>query len=68
MRVGNRLYYPRSFLVLDRGTVAIVCREPGALGTISLCALNELADGPLFRFLKRCLRNAGGSLRHRAQP
>ncbi len=32
VKVGNRLYYPRSFLVLDRETVATVCRALGALG------------------------------------
>jgi len=33
VKVGNRLYYPRSFLVLDRESVATVCRALGALGS-----------------------------------
>jgi hypothetical protein len=33
VKVGNRLYYPRSFLVLDRKTVATVCRALGDLGS-----------------------------------
>ena len=33
VKVGNRLYYPRSFLVLDRETVATVCRALGDLGS-----------------------------------
>ena len=33
VKVGNRLYYPRSFLVLDRASVATVCRALGDLGT-----------------------------------
>lgn len=32
VKVGNRLYYPRAFLVLDRDVVATVCR---ALGNIA---------------------------------
>lgn len=32
VKVGNRLYYPQSFLVLDRETVATVCRALGGLG------------------------------------
>ena len=31
--VGNRLYYPRSFLDLDREVVATVCRSLGDLGS-----------------------------------
>jgi hypothetical protein len=31
VKVGNRLYYPRSFLGLDRETVATVCRALGDL-------------------------------------
>ena len=33
VKVGNRLYYPRSFLVLDRASVATVCRALGDLGS-----------------------------------
>jgi len=33
VKVGNRLYYPQSFLVLDRETVAKVCRALGDLGS-----------------------------------
>ena len=33
VKVGNRLYYPRSFLVLDRESVATVCRALGDLGS-----------------------------------
>lgn len=33
VKVGNRLYYPRSFLDLDRESVAIVCRALGDLGS-----------------------------------
>ena len=33
VKVGNRLYYPRSFLVLDRASVATVCGALGDLGT-----------------------------------
>ncbi len=32
VKVGNRLYYPQSFLVLDRSSVAIICRALGDLG------------------------------------
>ena len=32
VKVGNRLYYPRSFLVLDRESVATICRALGDLG------------------------------------
>ena len=31
VKVGNRLYYPQSFLVLDRESVATVCRALGGL-------------------------------------
>ena len=31
VKVSNRLYYPASFLVLDRETVAAICRALGAL-------------------------------------
>ena len=33
VKVGNRLYYPRSFLGLDRESVAAVCRSLGELGS-----------------------------------
>ena len=33
MKVGNRLYYPRSFLDLNRQTVATVCHALGGLGS-----------------------------------
>ena len=33
VKVGNRLYYPQSFLGLDRESVAIVCRALGGLGS-----------------------------------
>lgn len=33
VKVGNRLYYPRSFLGMDRETVATVCRALGDLGS-----------------------------------
>ena len=33
VKVGNRLYYPRSFLDLDREAVATVCRSLGQLGS-----------------------------------
>ena len=33
VKVGNRLYYPQSFLVLDREAVAKVCRALGDLGS-----------------------------------
>ena len=33
VKIGNRLYYPRSFLVLDRGAVAAVCRALGGIGS-----------------------------------
>ena len=33
VKVGNRLYYPRSFLVLDRECVAAVCRALKAIGS-----------------------------------
>ena len=33
VKVGNRLYYPRSFLDMDREAVAIVCRALGDLGS-----------------------------------
>lgn len=33
LKVGNRLYYPSSFLDLDRETVATVCRALGDLGS-----------------------------------
>ena len=32
VKVGNRLYYPRAFLDLDRTAVATVCRSLGQLG------------------------------------
>ena len=32
VKVGNRLYYPRSFLDLDRESVATVCRALGEIG------------------------------------
>ena len=32
VKIGNRLYYPRSFLVLDREAVATVCRALGDVG------------------------------------
>ena len=32
VKIGNRLYYPRSFLGLDRESVATVCRALGELG------------------------------------
>jgi len=32
VKVGNRLYYPRSFLDLDRHSVGAVCRALGQLG------------------------------------
>jgi hypothetical protein len=31
VKVGNRLYYPKSFLTLDRATVATICRALGDL-------------------------------------
>ena len=33
VKVGNRLYYPRSFVGMDRETVATVCRALGDLGS-----------------------------------
>ena len=33
VKIGNRLYYPRSFLVLDREAVATVCRALGSVGS-----------------------------------
>ncbi len=33
VKVGNRLYYPRSFLILDREMVATVCRALSDLGS-----------------------------------
>jgi hypothetical protein len=33
VKVGNRLYYPRSFLGMDRESVAAVCRALGELGS-----------------------------------
>ena len=33
LKIGNRLYYPRSFLVLDREAVATVCRALGDIGS-----------------------------------
>lgn len=33
VKVGNRLYYPRSFLGMDRESVATVCRALGDLGS-----------------------------------
>jgi len=33
VKVGNRLYYPRSFLGMDRESVARVCRALGDLGS-----------------------------------
>ena len=33
VKVGNRLYYPRSFLVLNRESVAAVCRALGDIGS-----------------------------------
>lgn len=33
VKVGNRLYYPQSFLVLDREAVAVVCRALGDLAS-----------------------------------
>ena len=33
VKVGNRLYYPRSFLDMDRESVATVCRALGGLGS-----------------------------------
>ncbi|WP_088284668.1 hypothetical protein [Ideonella sp. A 288] len=32
VKIGNRLYYPRAFLGLDRAAVAAVCRALGDLG------------------------------------
>ena len=32
LKIGNRLYYPQSFLVLGREAVAVVCRALGDLG------------------------------------
>ena len=32
VKIGNRLYYPRSFLVLEREAVATVCRALGGVG------------------------------------
>ncbi len=32
VKVGNRLYYPRAFLSMDRETVATICRALGDLG------------------------------------
>jgi hypothetical protein len=32
VKVGNRLYYPQSFLVLDRQSVAAICIALGSLG------------------------------------
>lgn len=32
VKIGNRLYYPRAFLALDREAVATVCRALGDLG------------------------------------
>lgn len=32
MKVGNRLYYPKAFLELDREAVAAICRALGDLG------------------------------------
>jgi hypothetical protein len=33
VKIGNRLYYPETFLSLDRETVARVCRALGGIGT-----------------------------------
>jgi hypothetical protein len=33
VKIGNRLYYPQSFLVLDREAVAVVCRALGDLAS-----------------------------------
>lgn len=33
VKIGNRLYYPQSFLVLDREAVAVVCRALGVLAS-----------------------------------
>jgi len=33
VKIGNRLYYPRSFLVLEREAVATVCRALGSVGS-----------------------------------
>lgn len=33
VKIGNRLYYPRSFLVLEREAVATVCRALGGVGS-----------------------------------
>ena len=33
VKIGNRLYYPRSFLVLDRGAAASVCHALGGIGS-----------------------------------
>ena len=33
VKVGNRLYYPKSFLDMDREAVATVCRALGELGS-----------------------------------
>lgn len=32
VKIGNRLYYPRAFLGMDRVTVAAICRALGDLG------------------------------------
>jgi hypothetical protein len=32
VKIGNRLYYPQSFLILDREAVATVCRALGSVG------------------------------------
>ena len=32
LKIGNHLYYPRSFLVLDREAMATVCRALGSVG------------------------------------
>ena len=32
VKVGNRLYYPQAFLVMDREAVAAICRALGGLG------------------------------------
>jgi hypothetical protein len=32
VKVGNRLYYPRAFLDMDRTTVGAICRALGDLG------------------------------------
>jgi hypothetical protein len=47
VKVGNRLYYPQSFLVLDRESVATVCRALDGLGSSEKLMFWLRDHGPL---------------------